>query len=61
MSGSHEREGTVAELMQTGVDEGSELVAVHDFAVLPRGFESRRVREAAGGERGVGELPEKKV
>ena len=49
------------ELCEAGVEPRAEFDGVADFAVLPGSFEAGRVRESAGGEGGVGELPEEEI
>ena len=61
MSRAHEWQRRTAELMQTRLDVGKKLPSISNFTVLPCCFESERVGEAAGGERGVGELPEEEL
>ena len=47
----------VGDLIQADCKPFAKLASIAHLAMLPGGFETRRVREAAGGKSGVGQLP----
>jgi len=53
----NEGQGRAAELLELRAQENLELGAGGDFAQLPRGFDPAGMAKAAGGERGVRQLP----
>ena len=61
MGRAHEWQRRAAKLMQARFDVGKQFDSIPNFTVLPRRFESGGVGEAAGGESGIGELPEEEV
>ena len=61
MGGFHERQGGTAQLAEAGFEERCQVRAAAQLAMLPRRFGSAGMREAAGRERRIRELPEEPV